>query len=401
MPEAALLALLAVGALACSDQAADSDRGPIDDTLAPDDRVAWPGVDHAAGRVIPFLRGFGEGRPIAYWFLGFGSRQTADSFWFCREGDDTCPLDEHRRLNWDSLVGHPLFSRIPGQAGFSPFWQMWVVRVPPSFVPDSVKTMGTLDRLAQAGVVTADRFILDFGRLYGESIGPSEVLLHCALVLAGTELEDNGGMMPDGRGPMRTMERRMGWFEGYQVAFVDFSASDGVFSAADDSDTRPLMRTANIYVFWRTCLADPRPAICDLPGYASAERRPVSERGLGQDITGDGDIGDTNNVVGARPCSLARPTEKPYSPLWAPQALTIKEPWNPGLIDSYRDQTRSDIASADVMFDEIARSHLTEPKLMLVDETGKPVPGNEGQVLFNCPEPVPSAYVPYPCEENP
>ena len=37
---------------------------------------------------------------------------------------------------------------------------------------------------------------------------------------------------------------------------------------------------------------------------------------------------------------------------------------------------------------------------MKEDETGNPVPGNDGQVTFNCPFSVPADHVPYPCGVN-
>ena len=36
-------------------------------------------------------------------------------FWFCREGAEACPLDTHGRVNWDQVVGRPVFARVPGE----------------------------------------------------------------------------------------------------------------------------------------------------------------------------------------------------------------------------------------------------------------------------------------------
>ncbi len=394
----ALLAF-AIGAAACTgtDSEGDPDRGPLADTLSPEERAEWPGLDQANGRLIPLVTAFGDDAPSAYWFLGFGARRTADAFFFCRKDDARCPLDEHRRLDWSAIVGHPLFSRAPGDPDFSPFWQMWIVRVPPTFTPDSVKTVATLDRLVGSGVLSVERHRLDFGDWFGETVGPAEVVLHCALVLPGTELEGNGGPTPDGRDSMLPLASRAGWFEGHSVDFFDFSASDGVFPAARDSQTRALMRTANLYVLWRSCAAEPRPAICDLPGFASPDRRPVSERGLGQDVTGDRDARDTNNVAGALPCSLRRPTERPYSPLWAPLAADLAPGADVPLIDTTGDQDLSDIRSVDALFEQVEAQRIAAPFVMEEDETGNPVPGNDGLVLFDCPVPVPVRFVPYPC----
>jgi len=398
----ALLAF-AMGAVGCTgtDPEGDPDRGPLAEALSPEARAEWPGLEQANGRVIPLVTAFGDDAPSAYWFLGFGARRTADAFFFCRQDDPSCPLDEHRRLDWSVIVGHPLFSRAPGDPDFSPFWQMWIVRVPPTFTPDSVKTVATLDRLVGSGVLSVERHRLDFGDWFGETVGPAEVVLHCALVLPGTELEGNGGTTPDGRDAMLPLASRAGWFEGHSVDFFDFSASDGVFPAARDSQTRALMRTANLYVLWRSCAGEPRPAICDLPGFASPDRRPVSERGLGQDVTGDRDARDTNNVAGALPCSLRRPTERPYSPLWAPLAADLAPGADVPLIDTTGDQDLSDIRSVDALFEQVEARRIAAPIVMEEDETGNPVPGNDGLVLFDCPVPVPVSFVPYPCGNIP
>ena len=375
----------------------DPDLGPIDDTLTYADRVNWPGIDHGASREITFIRGFGNGRPHGYWFLGFAARKTADSFWFCRDSDTACPLDEHQRLNWNTLVGHPLFMRIPGQSGFSPFWQMWTVRVPDDFEADSVKTIETLHRLELEGKVEVSALIQDFGERFGTFVGPQETLLHCALVLRGTYLGDSDVMMPDNSGPVLPLETRFGWHQGYRVDFVDFSPSDGVFPAAEDTETRPLMPFANIYIHWRSCDSVPRPPICDIPGYSQSARRPVSERGLGEDLTGDSDPNDSNNVIGATPCELQRQAENPYSPLWSVNMVRIHANVDVGLIDSYGDQALSDIQSADDIFGRVDMGDFDKPEPQVEDETGNPVPGNEGRLFFNCPAPVVQGYVPFPC----
>jgi hypothetical protein len=399
-----ILAIALAAAVGCggSDSDVDEDRGIIDDSLDFADRVNWPGVDRANGREIPFIRGFGEGGPAAYWFLGFASRRTADSFWFCREGDSDCPLDANHRLNWNTLVGHPLFTRIPGQPEFSPFWQMWKVTVSADYEADAIKTTESLDRLQQEGVLTVEPLIIDFGTVFGEVIGYQETILHCALVLTGTTLAENGELLPDNSGPMLRLEAQFGWHQGYRVEFIDFSPSDGVFAEATDSENRPLMRQANIYIQWRRCTEDPRPAICDIPGHAYTDRRPVSERGLGQDITGDGDDNDTNNTVGAVPCKAPlRAEETPYSPLWAVNNVYV-EPTGAGmsLVDTTGDQLTSDVMGVVDMFAAVTRGDLSEPEKATEDSTGNPVPGNEGQLFFNCPNPVPASYVPYPCEAN-
>ncbi len=383
-----------------NDGGVDEDLGPIDDTLSFSDRINWPGVDRATGRVVQIIFGFAEGTHINYWFLGFAAKRTADSFWFCREGDELCPLDEHRRLNWDRIVGHPLFTRIPGQLEFSPFWQMWKVTVPDDYQADDIKTTATLDQRAAAGELTVAPLITDFGDFFGEPAGFQETVLHCALVLTGTTLDRNGTEMPDGSGPMMMLESKAGWHQGYRVEFIDFSQSEGAFPEAVASENRPQMRFANIYIQWRRCEGDPT-GICALPG-TIADRRPVSERGLGEDITGDGDAEDSNNTFAAAPCKQPmRASEPSYSPLWAVNNVFHEPESTLMLVDTSDDQMVSDIKSAPDVFAAIEQGGVTGPVPSMEDETGNPVPGNDGQVFFNCPFSVPADHIPdTPCEVN-
>jgi hypothetical protein len=374
-----------------ADEEGPIDRGPVEGTLEQADRVAWPGLDTAEGRVVPFVRNFANGRPTGYWFFGMDRRRTADVFWFCREGDDGCPLDEHRRLDWDRVIGQPLFSRIPGDSQYSHYWMVWVVWVPETFEPDSVTTIGTLFDEDALDRVRVEALVLDFAER-----GPQETIMHLPMVLAGTELEDNGGPMPDGSGDMIRVERHWGWRQGYRVHFFDFTPLEGVFPEAEDSESRPLMPTANIYVLWRSCEEDPRPAICDLPGHAFPDRRPVSERGLGQDVTGDGDTRDTNNVVGALQCEEGEPTEPAYSPAWAVWAVDVLDGTGLALIDTTGDERVSDVTSATRLRELVEAAVLSEPVPQGFDSTGSPLEEGD-QALFNCPHPVPEGFVPFPC----
>jgi len=43
---------------------------------------------------------------------------------------------------------------------------------------------------------------------------------------------------------------------------------------------------------------------------------------------------------------------------------------------------------------------LLAPVKQTEDSSGNPVPGNEGQIFFNCPNPVRPDYVPFPCSDN-
>ena len=381
----------------------DLDRGAIEAAIEPEDRANWPGLDRAEGREINTTVGFFDGHPVRYWFLGFASRRTADSFWFCRHGDAACPLDEHRRVNWSHLVGNPVFSRIPGQEGFTPFWQMWVVDVPADYDADTIKTLATLDRFGREGRVAGRPLVHDFGTLLGDYVGPAETVLHCALVLEGTRLKHNGDTLwQDQTKKTQVVPLKQGWHEGYRINLYDFSVSDGVLPAAADSQSRANMPLANIFVHFRNCTANPRPKICDIPGYPSSTVwRPVTERGLGMDITNQGNLEGSNTVVPVVPCGRPDKTDLLYSPLWHPQRMFIRPEVNAAikLVDTYGDPLTSDVKSTVTARAHLAAGDYLPFQPLREDETGNPIPGNEGAVLFDCPVQVVDGWTPTPCPQ--
>ncbi len=402
MRVAVALMLILAGCGPVAAPVGDPDRGPIEATLSDGDRAVWPGLDHADGRLINTTTGFFNEAPVRYWFLGFGSRDVADSFWFCRKGDAACPIDEHRRIAWDHLVGRPVVARIPGQEGFSPFWQMWVVTVGDDYVADTIKSVATIDQLSRAGKLEGSAAVLDFGSLLGDYTGPQEVLLHFALVLAGTTLKHNGDpLWQDMTRSTRVVPDKLGWYEGYQVHLFDFSVSDGVFPAAPDSTSRSLMPFAQIFVHFRNCSATPMPKICDVPFPNVSPWRPVTERGLGTDITGMNNGEGSNTVVPVAPCARPDRSDKLYSPLWQPQFLHVLPAADASihLVDTFDDPLKSDVQSMVTARKHIAAGEYAPALPLREDETGNPIPGNAGAVLFDCPVQMADDFVPYPCAE--
>lgn len=345
----------------------------VDDALEPADRVYWPGVDQGSGRVVQLANGFATGGPSSYWFFGLATRETDDMFVTCRDGDDACPLAPGGRIAWDHAIGRPLFSRLPGDPRYAPWWQLWTVRVGADYEPDSIRTIGELFRAVGLGTARVDAVTLADGRA---------AIAHLPLVLRDTELEENGGAMPDGSGPKLPIERLEGWRQGLLVEAFDFTRSEGVFGAAADSASRPRMPFANIYTFYRVCDGATGSPLCAIRVSTAENRRLVSERGLGQDVTGDGDLNDTNTVLGAQPGAVVDAEEPSYSPLWAVSQVEVP-PGSPlRLIDDYRDQRRSDVTSAAAIRAAVARGELGAPT------PARLPPDTESTLFFNCPVPV-------------
>lgn len=371
-PAACIVAATLAGCVqAPVDDGIDADLGPIEAALTDEDRRAWPGVDAEDGRVVTIQNGFFDGQPAAAWSFGPAPRDTADSFWFCRLDDEGCPLDASRRIDWDRAVGLPLVSRLPGQDGYSPYWQLWVVRVAADYAPNSVKTADTLHEWASLGEIAVEPLVAYFPDPEGETERPEEVVVHFPLVLDGTRLEGNGApLVAEPRRTSMFMETRQAWHEGLLVNLIDFSRSEGVFPEADDSESRSLMPFAEVFELLRAC---------DEPG---CDAFAVSEPRLGRDLTGDGDQQDTNDVFAALPCDVAASADSPYSPLRRVRQVEVDPRLS--LIDRSRDDASSDVRSVVELDEALGSSAGRELETLLED----------------LPAQVCQDHVPFPCRSE-
>ncbi len=408
----ALVAAIACALTACSTETSrvEQDLGPIENVVDDIARTVWPGLDRSDGsRYIRHINGFFDEEITGYWFVGFASRITADAFFFCREGETTCPFDADGRFDDSSQVGLPVFARVPGEAAFSPFWMAWVVRVPDDYQPNELKSAYGIESAASAGRVRIEQHYHDFGG----AVGPDETIMHCLLVLKGTELERNGTTIVGTDKPMKYVKPRMGWHKQYQVEFYDFTISEGLFPPDPVSDQRPYMPFSDIFVLFRDCkgeqdqidaacagdkdktteCANAKKAkgyVCDhlnneLPGA-------ISERGIETDMTGDGDKSDTNNVIvafpGVPPASAADPV---YSPLWRINVVGVPAASKDkiSLIDDTLVQDDSEVRSVKRIRELVTDDILAKPVFMSEAMAGNAIPGNDGKVFFSCPSQVP------------
>ena len=384
------LAALLLAAAACAspgDELWEQDLGPLESTLDEPARRLWPGHEQPeGGRVIPLINGFGNGAPIGYWFVGQAPSTTADMFWFCREDDALCPLDEQGRLNLDRSVGRPVFARMPGEQSYSTYWWIKVIRVPAGYEADSIKSVHGIERAIQAQRVSHEWYHFN----YGGSVGPKRAIEHSVLVLDGTRLQGNGDdLIAEPGVASQTVPLLEGWHKQYRVHFYDFTGIEGVLTP-DSEEGMPLMvPTADMYMIFRDCTTAVQPAVCDA---ATDMRGGVNERGLDQDLTADSDRLDTNNILAPRPEGFS-PAASSYRGwgLWAVKTVTVSAEQNDTLelIDTTADQFRSAVKSTIVLDDLVVAKHVSEPTPLQPNRVGKP-PGS-GEVLFDCPVQVAAA----------
>jgi len=356
--------------------------GPIEQTIDEVEATVWPGVDATDGRHVRLLNGFFDGVPSAYWFAGFASRIAADVFWFCPEGDTACPFNEEGAIDRSRTIGNPVFAVNPGDANYSPFWLVWTVRVSADYEPNDLKSVAGIDAAAQAGLVDVERAVFD----HGGDVGPDAVLMHCLLVLEGTELQGNGaGTVDDPAVAAREIPVQTGWNRRYKVNFFDFTANAGVFPPASDSESVPLMPTADIFVFFRDCAGGSTYEVCEESGLDLAA---VSERGVELDLTGDGDRRDNNNIISGFPRTPATtPLDPIYSPLWRVQQVVINVEHDDDvfLFDSSGDEAVSDVRTPTRMRELIELGWVQPPRSISEMDSGNAIPGNDGVTFFNCP----------------
>ena len=381
----------ALGASLCSacdtPSKAEADLGPIEAVIDEVATTVWPGNVKADGtRHIRRLNGFFNGEATSYWFIGFASRVTADVFFVCREGESGCPFDDQGAIAWDKLVGDPIFARIPGEAGYSPFWLSWVVTVGSDYTADDLKSVFGIEAATERGDVSVAQVVFD----HGGTVGPAEALLHCLLVLEGTELQDNGADLV-GQPGIPTMEVPIasGWHKQYRVTFFDFTPSEGVFSPDPATESRALQPSSDIFVMFRNCAAGSDAPACQL---VNADLAAVSERGVETDINADGDKADTNNVVVAVPGeSPVTSGDKEYSPLWRVNVVKILPEHDAAvsLIDMTGGQNDTGVKSVETIRTLVDAGMVEEPEFMSEAMAGNSISGNDGKVFFNCPSQVP------------
>ena len=385
----ALTVGLGIVAIACAGCPTEPDPwpeealGPIELTVDEVEATVWPGVEPAGEpRHVRLLNGFFDGEASAYWFAGFGSRRAADVFWFCREGDDACPLSADGVIDRDRTIGNPVFAVVPGDAAYSPFWLIWTVRVPADYEPDELKSVTGIEAAAQAGWVEVERAVFD----HGGDIGPDAALMHCLIVLEGTELQGNGDDLVAQPGvPSRVVPLEPGWNRRYKLNFFDFTSNSGVFPPASDSESWPLMPTADIFVFFRDCIGGSTRDVCTQTGLDLAA---VSERGVELDLTDDGDRADNNNIISGFPhAEPPHPLDRIYSPLWRVQQVVVNAEHDDDvfLFDDSGDQDITDVTTPTQMRELVELGWLRPPREISEMDAGNPIPGNDGVTFFNCP----------------
>ncbi len=236
---------------------------------------AGDGVDGT----VPLESGFAGGRLVRFWDFGPAPDHVVPLFRLVRRtGDTVTPLPHP-----------PIFSAVPGDVTYSPYWLVYQVEVTDKYQGELITSAAALNQAQARGLVGSPHAM------------PGNV--NCPVVGKNVKLEvggDNPPLTPNG----------VFYYEGHQGFYFDFGAS----ALAANNVTVPTM---------------------DLDELRREGGDPVSEPVRGVDLDGDGDVTDTNDVF---PVAAG---ETGYSPRC--QIVEITVPASTALIDTTQDQARSDV----------------------------------------------------------
>lgn len=168
--------------------AASVEPGPVD------------GLDRPT--TIPRVQGWYRGQDVAYLDYGLMTNVAAPILVFFRaDAPDTMVTGQSNVID-----------TIPGQPGYSDFWQVHKVLVPTGYVPNTIRS-------------------LDAAVASGYEIEVTPIIVNCPVVNPGTSIEGSSqGLVA-------------GWYRGRQVFYFDHGAN----SASEGS----VVLDAPIYVFFR------------------------------------------------------------------------------------------------------------------------------------------------------
>lgn len=238
--------------------------------------------------VAPRFGAFANGEHVRYWHLGERSAAPMRAYRLYEgEAGERAPID------------HPLVvDRVPGEEGYSPYLHLHWVRVPAGW-SGRLRSFEEVEEAVAAGAVGAPE--------------PESRYVHCPIAALDAELDlgDGATAVPDT--PV--------WLRGLEARCFDFSQRRA---------PRPLLSTGSMIVRHVYVLV------------RDGEDAPLMEAARMEDMTGDGDQLDSNNVfgVGLR--------DGDYTPMWRMVLVTV--PADYASIDTSGDEAVADYRDARDMF---------------------------------------------------
>lgn len=259
--------------------------------------------DGVSGDVIHAHSGFWNGQAIRYWDFGAASPVAIPLYQLVEE--DPAGFFEAHGKHWNPIPeSHVIFDKVPGDAGYSPWWA--VVLVPVTDKYDG-QVLTSFDAVGEAMRQ----------ELVGYPMSTTKVV-NCPVVADEVSLERT----PDGplEGP------QIAYYKGKVIYYFSFDeiVGDG-----------PTVGVSSVYQLRRE------------------GGEPLSEPLRGVDMTGDGDRVDTNDVF------LTGPGEAGYSGMVHIVDVVVKA--DVMAIDTSGDDTMSDLSSVDALFTQDGGELVPDP----------------------------------------
>jgi len=267
----------------------------------------------------PILHGFVDGETTRYWTIGLSPATPQRIGVLCRETDGECVREDHP----------PVLEALPGEAGYSHFGQVTEVRVSEDYAGEVLGSFEAIDDAVADGLATLEE---------------RNAYINCPIVAPGVRMETDGGE----RSPIPVYVRDM------QAECMLFGEGSGRLGLGERGTEMGEVLIRNVYVLTR-----------------EGEDMPLMEAARMEDITGDGDAVDSNNIFGA---ALG---DVDYTPLWRMVAVTV--PSDYASIDTASDQTMADYTQDSDMFTVDELTYEIAP----ID--GQIVSYEETDMLINCP----------------
>lgn len=309
--------MLAHVTMACALVGCATEPPPLPPSLYDDAELAeLVDANDGIDGVLPRLSAFANGEPVRYWTIGLRSPAPMRAYrLYEEEGDQRAPLD------------HPLVvDRVPGEEGYSPYLHLHWIRVPSGWT-GRLRSFDEVDEAIASGAVGAPE--------------PESSYRHCPIAAIDAELDVGGGATALPETPL--------WVRGLEARCFDFSQG---------RDSRPLLSSGlmivrHVYVLTR-----------------EGEDAPLNEPARMEDLTGDGDQVDSNNIfgVGLR--------DGDYTPMWKPVAVTVPTVYES--IDTSGDEDVADYRAATDMF-------TIDPEYRIEPIDGRVVDYAVGETYIDCP----------------
>ena len=294
MSRAAAITITAIAA-GCLGPQVDDDLGPGDAILPPgtvlpsidDDPAAAAAIAEHDGvdGLIPRLTAFAAGGPVHTWDLGPAPAFAAPVYRLVRR----------TATGFEGVAHNTLVDSLPGDPGYSPYWGMYLVVVTAAYQGEVIPSVAAIDEAVARGLV--------------ERPVAQEFAVDCPIVAGDVTLEVGGGQPP--LPPPRRFN-----VKGHAVAYYDFG-----LMALDDRVRVPEVRR---YVLRRE------------------GGEPLNESIRGVDLTGDGDVADSNDVYDRTP---GQPQPVPRC-----RIVDVAVPAATSSIDTTRDETMAALRDADQLF---------------------------------------------------